>query len=141
MLIRRLHRRPAAGRRSAQEGVGALWDAYQDSRFGYVTGRLPDVLHRAQAAADQYDGEDQDQARRLLGLAYQLAATQLTKLGQADLAWIAAAAASPPSDKPATPSSPAPCSARSATPCTPPPAPTPKPYASPRTPPATLSPT
>ncbi|MEU3455736.1 helix-turn-helix transcriptional regulator [Micromonospora sp. NPDC006766] len=70
--------------------VGTLWDAYQDSRFGYVTGRLPDLLDRAQAAADHYDGEDQDQARRLLGLAYQLAATQLTKLGQADLAWIAA---------------------------------------------------
>ncbi|WP_326563419.1 helix-turn-helix domain-containing protein [Micromonospora peucetia] len=70
--------------------VGALWDAYQDSRFGYVTGRLPDLLHRAQAAADHHDGEDQDQARRLLGLAYQLAATQLTKLGESDLAWIAA---------------------------------------------------
>ncbi|MET8039550.1 helix-turn-helix domain-containing protein [Micromonospora sp. NPDC005215] len=70
--------------------VGALWDAYQDSRFGYVTGRLPDLLHRAQAAADHHDGDDQDQARRLLGLAYQLAATQLTKLGESDLAWIAA---------------------------------------------------
>ncbi|MFE9915377.1 helix-turn-helix domain-containing protein [Micromonospora sp. NPDC005553] len=27
--------------------VAALWDAYQDSRFGYVTGRLPELLHRA----------------------------------------------------------------------------------------------
>lgn len=70
--------------------VAALWDAYQDSRFGYVTGRLPDLLHRAQAAADSLDGDDQDQARRLLGLTYQLAATQLTKLGETDLAWIAA---------------------------------------------------
>ncbi|WP_343448951.1 helix-turn-helix domain-containing protein [Micromonospora oryzae] len=70
--------------------VGALWDAYQDSRFGYVTGRLPDLLDRAQAAADHHDGDDQDHARRLLGLAYQLAATQLTKLGESDLAWIAA---------------------------------------------------
>ncbi|MEU8286917.1 helix-turn-helix domain-containing protein [Micromonospora sp. NPDC048905] len=47
--------------------VGALWDAYQDSRFGYVTGRLPELLHRAQAAADHHDGDGQDQARRLLG--------------------------------------------------------------------------
>jgi transcriptional regulator with XRE-family HTH domain len=70
--------------------VGALWDAYQDSRFGYVTSRLADLLHRAQLAADHYDGDDQDDARRLLGLAYQLAATQLTKLGESDLAWIAA---------------------------------------------------
>ncbi|MEQ4306233.1 XRE family transcriptional regulator [Plantactinospora sp. B6F1] len=70
--------------------VTALWNAYQDSRFGYVTGRLPDLLHRAQAAADGLDGDDQDQARRLHGLTYQLAATQLTKLGETDLAWIAA---------------------------------------------------
>ncbi|MGY3515090.1 helix-turn-helix domain-containing protein [Micromonospora sp. PTRAS2] len=70
--------------------VGALWDAYQESRFGYVTGRLPDLLDRAQAAVDHHDGDDQDHARRLLGLAYQLAATQLTKLGESDLAWIAA---------------------------------------------------
>ncbi|MFI1191853.1 helix-turn-helix domain-containing protein [Micromonospora sp. NPDC020750] len=70
--------------------VGILWDAYQGSRFGYVTGCLPELLHRAQAAADHHDGDDRDQARRLLGLAYQLAATQLTKLGETDLAWIAA---------------------------------------------------
>lgn len=70
--------------------VAALWDAYQDSRFGYVTGRLPDLLHRARAAVDHHDGENQDQARCLLGLAYQLTATQLTKLGETDLAWIAA---------------------------------------------------
>lgn len=70
--------------------VGALWDAYQDSRIGYVTTRLPDLLHHAQAAADHYGGDDQDEACRLLGLAYQLAATQLTKLGESDLAWIAA---------------------------------------------------
>ncbi|MFI2709079.1 helix-turn-helix domain-containing protein [Micromonospora sp. NPDC018662] len=73
-----------------RKDVGALWDAYQDSRFGYVTGRLPDLLHRAQAAADRHEGDDRDQARRLLGLAYQLTATQLTKLGEVDLAWIAA---------------------------------------------------
>ncbi len=70
--------------------MSQLWDAYQDARFGYVTGRLPDLLHHAQAAADAYDGDDQEHARRLFGLAYQLAATQLTKLGEADLAWIAA---------------------------------------------------
>lgn len=70
--------------------VGELWTAYQNSRFGYVTGRLPELLRRAQAAADGHDGEDQDHARRLLGLTYQLAATQLTKLGETDLAWLAA---------------------------------------------------
>ncbi|GAB3816598.1 helix-turn-helix domain-containing protein [Micromonospora zhanjiangensis] len=73
-----------------RQDVGNLWGAYQDSRFGYVTGRLPELLRRAQDAADGHDGDDQDQARRLLGLTYQLAATQLTKLGETDLAWIAA---------------------------------------------------
>lgn len=67
-----------------------LWSAYQDSRFGYVTARLPDLLQRGRAAVDRRDGVEQDEARRLLGLAYQLAATQLTKLGERDLAWIAA---------------------------------------------------
>ncbi|WP_229398578.1 helix-turn-helix domain-containing protein [Micromonospora okii] len=88
---------PIGGRMNAEPSsvavlrkeVGDLWDAYQDSRFGYVIARLPDLLHRAQAAADYHDGDDQEQARRLLGLAYQLTATQLTKLGENDLAWIA----------------------------------------------------
>src|SRR6266568_2957163 len=30
--------------------VSDLWDAYQASRFGYVTARLPGLLQRAQAA-------------------------------------------------------------------------------------------
>jgi transcriptional regulator with XRE-family HTH domain len=70
--------------------VGQLWSAYQDSRFGYVAGALPQALSQLQDAAEVFDDEDQDHARRLLGLAYQLTATQLTKLGEADLAWIAA---------------------------------------------------
>jgi transcriptional regulator with XRE-family HTH domain len=73
-----------------RQAVGELWTAYQDSRFGYVTGRLPELIGRGQAAVSGYDGEEQEQARRLLGLTYQLAATQLTKLGEADLAWLAA---------------------------------------------------
>ncbi|MCW3843904.1 helix-turn-helix domain-containing protein [Micromonospora yasonensis] len=73
-----------------REEVTALWAAYQDARFGFVTGRLPELLQHTQAAVDYHDGEDQDQGRRLLGLTYQLAATQLTKLGESDLAWIAA---------------------------------------------------
>jgi tetratricopeptide (TPR) repeat protein len=76
----------AALRRDTTE----LWDAYQGSRFGFVTGRLPALLRHAQAAIDDFDGQDLDDARNLLGLTYQLIATQLTKLGETDLAWIAA---------------------------------------------------
>lgn len=70
--------------------INELWNAYQGSRFAYVTSRLPATLDLAQLAIDAHTGSDADHARRLLGLAYQLAATQLTKLGEAELAWIAA---------------------------------------------------
>src|SRR5262249_11999209 len=70
--------------------VAALWGAYQASRFGYVTARLPGLLARAQAATETHDGDDGALPRRQLGLSYQLAAVQLTKLGEAELAWIAA---------------------------------------------------
>lgn len=67
--------------------VSDLWGAYQASRFGYVTARLPWLLARAHATAeDRFD----QAAQRLLGLSYQLAAVQLTKFGEAELAWIAA---------------------------------------------------
>ncbi|MFC7760264.1 helix-turn-helix domain-containing protein [Catellatospora bangladeshensis] len=68
--------------------VCELWDAYQASRFGYVTARLPELLTQAQAAVEV--GPSTMEPHRLLGLTYQLAATQLTKIGEADLAWIAA---------------------------------------------------
>src|SRR5690606_28736413 len=68
--------------------VADLWEAYQASRFGYVTARLPWLLARAHATAEE--GAEHAEAQRLLGLSYQLAAVQLTKLGEAELAWIAA---------------------------------------------------
>jgi hypothetical protein len=70
--------------------VAQLWDAFQASRFGYVTSRLPVVLDQAHSAVSAFDGDDQAASRRLLGLSYQLAAVQLTKLGEVELAWIAA---------------------------------------------------
>jgi transcriptional regulator with XRE-family HTH domain len=65
-----------------------LWEAYQASRFGYVTARLPWLLARAHATVEERSG--QPRAQRLLALSYQLTAVQLTKLGEAELAWIAA---------------------------------------------------
>jgi transcriptional regulator with XRE-family HTH domain len=70
--------------------VSDLWAAFQAARFGYVTGRLPGLLGRAQAVTESVTGESRVQAHRLLGFAYQLAAVQLTKFGEAELAWIAA---------------------------------------------------
>ncbi|MFI5913931.1 helix-turn-helix domain-containing protein [Dactylosporangium sp. NPDC051541] len=73
-----------------EQELATLWEAYQASRFGYVTGRLPSLIAHAEAAVDTFTGDHLDAARRILGLANQLAATQLTKIGEADLAWIAA---------------------------------------------------
>ncbi len=71
--------------------VSDLWTAFQAARFGYVIGRLPTLLGRTLAAADQSGVSGAAvEAQRLLGLTYQLAAVQLTKVGEVELAWIAA---------------------------------------------------
>jgi transcriptional regulator with XRE-family HTH domain len=70
--------------------VSVLWAAFQAARFGYVATRLPVLLGRAQAATEVLAGYVLVRAYRLLGLTYQLAAVQLTKFGEAELAWIAA---------------------------------------------------
>lgn len=70
--------------------MGQVWDAYQDSRYGYVTSRLPALLAKAQSAGRAYTGEGRERAKSLLALTHQAAAMILTKLGETDLAWIAA---------------------------------------------------
>jgi transcriptional regulator with XRE-family HTH domain len=70
--------------------VAGIFDAYQHSRFGYVTAQAPGLLQDTVAAARAADGEDAIRAHELLALSYQAAASVLTKLGEADLAWIAA---------------------------------------------------
>ena len=70
--------------------VDSVWSAYQESRYGYVVARLPELLTHAQAATQTAVNDDQQHAFALLGLSYQAAAVLLTKLGEADLAWIAA---------------------------------------------------
>lgn len=70
--------------------VTAVFDAYQAARFGFVTNRLPALLATALAAVDHYTGDDEQRADGLLALSYQAAASTLTKLGECDLAWMAA---------------------------------------------------
>jgi transcriptional regulator with XRE-family HTH domain len=70
--------------------VRDVFDAYQSSRFGYVTALTPGLLRYALAAANQTDGAASLRAHELLALSYQAAASVLTKLGEGDLAWIAA---------------------------------------------------
>ena len=70
--------------------VDAIFEAYQHSRFGYVTAQAPGLLQDTVTAARAADGDDAIRAHELLALSYQAAASVLTKLGEADLAWIAA---------------------------------------------------
>jgi transcriptional regulator with XRE-family HTH domain len=78
---------PLADVRGAVEDV---WDAYQASRFGYTTSRLPRVVAGARRAVEAAAGDDESrEAQRMLALAYHAAAATLTKVGEADLAWIA----------------------------------------------------
>jgi transcriptional regulator with XRE-family HTH domain len=70
--------------------VRDVFDGYQQSRFGYVTAQAPGLLQNAVLAARTADGDATGRAHELLALSYQAAASVLTKLGEADLAWIAA---------------------------------------------------
>ncbi|MFE7227004.1 helix-turn-helix domain-containing protein [Nocardioides sp. NPDC057577] len=65
------------------------WTAYQAARFGYTTVQLATLIPDAKNAVAAYEGDDSRVASGRLALAYHLAATVLTKLGETDLAWTA----------------------------------------------------
>lgn len=70
--------------------VGTAWSSYQDARYARATRLIPGILVEAQRAVRAYEGDQQLQAQALLAMAYQGAAMVLTKIGESDLAWIAA---------------------------------------------------
>ena len=65
-------------------------DGYQSARYVWVADRLPELLASALAATRSHRGEERDEAQRLLALAYQAAAQVLGKVGEAELAGMAA---------------------------------------------------
>ncbi|MEV5816236.1 helix-turn-helix domain-containing protein [Streptomyces mutabilis] len=73
-----------------RSSVAEVWDAYQDSRYGFATRRLPLLLADALIAVQAYQGQERERAYELMAMTYQGAAMVLTKLGETDLAWIAA---------------------------------------------------
>ena len=73
----------------SRRNLDGAWRAYQDSRFGYVTQRLVSLIPQLKQMVEAYDGDDRRIAAGRLALAYHLAASTLTKLGEADLAWSA----------------------------------------------------
>ncbi|MEV0337708.1 helix-turn-helix transcriptional regulator [Nocardia sp. NPDC050713] len=70
-----------------ERDLSDVFDAYQASKFGFAAGRLPALLAAALARA-RTDADER--SHRVLALSYQAAASVLTKLGEADLAWNAA---------------------------------------------------
>ncbi|WP_207394085.1 helix-turn-helix domain-containing protein [Actinomadura formosensis] len=70
--------------------VAEVMAAYQQSRYGQLLARLPTLLTQTHLATREARKEQRPNADRLAALANQSAAMILTKLGETDLAWIAA---------------------------------------------------
>jgi len=76
-----------------QKAVGHAWLTFQHSKYGVLARMLPRLLRDAQAtqAANAGNGDEPArQAAHLLGQVYQISSSTLRKLGEHDLAWLAA---------------------------------------------------
>lgn len=73
-----------------RKSVAHAWDTFQHAKYGVLARALPKLLRDGQAADAAYDGEDGRDAAHLLGQVYQIASSSLRKLGEHDLAWLAA---------------------------------------------------
>ncbi|GLY20813.1 helix-turn-helix domain-containing protein [Micromonospora sp. NBRC 101691] len=74
-----------------RKAVNHAWLTYQYGRYGSLTRALPKLLRDAQAADAAYGGDDQGrEAAHLLGQVYQVTSSVLRKLGECELAWLAA---------------------------------------------------
>ncbi|MEU5940410.1 helix-turn-helix domain-containing protein [Micromonospora sp. NPDC047548] len=73
-----------------RKAVNHAWLTYQYGRYGMLTRALPKLLRDAQAADAGYRGDQACEAAHLLGQVYQIASSVLRKLGECDLAWLAA---------------------------------------------------
>ncbi|MCI4061963.1 helix-turn-helix domain-containing protein [Micromonospora sp. R77] len=73
-----------------RKAVNHAWLTYQYGRYGMLTRALPKLLRDAQAGDAGYGGDQAREAAHLLGQVYQIASSVLRKLGECDLAWLAA---------------------------------------------------
>jgi transcriptional regulator with XRE-family HTH domain len=73
-----------------RKAVSHAWLTYQYARYGVLTRALPKLLRDAQAADAAYSGDAARDAAHLLGQVYQIASSALRKLGEHELAWLAA---------------------------------------------------
>ncbi len=73
-----------------RKAISHAWLTYQYARYGILTRALPKLLRDAQAADAAYCGDDAASAAQLLSQVYQIASSALRKLGEYELAWLAA---------------------------------------------------
>src|SRR3954451_21004633 len=73
-----------------KKAVGHAWLTFQHSKYGVLARMLPRLLRDAQAGSAAYTDEYGREAAHLLGQVYQIASSTLRKLGEHDLAWLAA---------------------------------------------------
>ena len=73
-----------------RKAVSHAWQTYQHVRYGMLTRMLPRLLRDTQAADAAYDGDEGREAAHLLGQVYQISSSALRKLGEHELAWLAA---------------------------------------------------
>ncbi|MGI5214135.1 helix-turn-helix domain-containing protein [Plantactinospora sp. CA-290183] len=72
------------------KSVNHAWLTFQYARYGVLTRALPKLLRDAQALDSSSSGDDARRAAHLLGQVYQIASSALRKLGEYELAWLAA---------------------------------------------------
>jgi transcriptional regulator with XRE-family HTH domain len=74
-----------------RKAVTHAWLSYQHAKYGMLARTLPRLLREAQAADTAYaDGSQGRESAHLLGQVYQIASSALRKLGEHELAWLAA---------------------------------------------------
>lgn len=97
MAPHRLSRRLFEGRRpqfvdaaETAAHVESAWDDYQHGRLGRVLAQLPRLIQAAQALETVDEPQGSRSGWAVSARVHHLAATTLSKVGEADLAWIAA---------------------------------------------------
>ncbi len=74
-----------------RKAVGHAWLTFQHAKYGVLARTLPRLLREAQAADTAHAGhEGGHDAAHLLGQVYQISSSTLRKLGEHELAWLAA---------------------------------------------------
>ncbi|WP_027346673.1 helix-turn-helix domain-containing protein [Hamadaea tsunoensis] len=74
-----------------RKAVNHAWLTFQHARYGVLARSLPKLLRDAQAADTAYAGSNDARAvANLLGQVYQISSSVLRKLGELELAWLAA---------------------------------------------------